>query len=86
MLGLAVQVSLAIRGGYVPEKFQNSNTKTGILAKLAKICSFSPLFAVFSSRIVKTANAKTKNNENRLYQGYQVPPKIKKAKFGHKQL
>ncbi len=26
-----VQVSLAIRGGYVPEKFQTTNTKTDIL-------------------------------------------------------
>ncbi len=26
-----VQVSLAIRGGYVSAKFQNANTKTGIL-------------------------------------------------------
>jgi hypothetical protein len=26
-----VQVSLAIRGGYVPDQFQNANTKTGSL-------------------------------------------------------
>ncbi len=26
-----VQVSLAIRGGYVPDKFQTANTKTGSL-------------------------------------------------------
>jgi len=26
-----VQVSLAIRGGYVPEKFRTANTKTGSL-------------------------------------------------------
>jgi hypothetical protein len=26
-----VQVSLAIRGGYIPEKFQIENNKTGIL-------------------------------------------------------
>ncbi len=28
---LTVQVSLAIRGGYVPEKFHTANTKTDIL-------------------------------------------------------
>ncbi len=27
----AIQVSLAIRGGYVPENFQTANTKTDIL-------------------------------------------------------
>ncbi len=28
---LEVQVSLAIRGGYVPDKFRTANTKTGSL-------------------------------------------------------
>jgi len=28
---MAIQVSLAVRGGYVPDQFQTENTKTGSL-------------------------------------------------------
>ena len=51
-----VQVSNVIGGGYVPDKSQIANTKTGILGLYnylrlisVKNCSFPSLFAVFES-------------------------------------
>jgi len=32
ILQTTIQVSLAIRGGYIPDKFQTGNTKTGSLS------------------------------------------------------
>jgi hypothetical protein len=60
---LKLQVSLAICGGYAPEKSQTVNTKTAILSQNLALCvaknsSFPSFFAVFVSV----------NNENRKYQ------------------
>ena len=58
-----LQISLAIRGGYVPDKSQTVNTKTNILRLIRLIqtenISFLLLFAVFESV----------NSQNRDYQG-----------------
>ena len=58
-----LQISLAIRGGYVPDKSQTVNTKTNILRLIRLIqtenISFPLLFAVFESV----------NSQNRDYQG-----------------
>ena len=72
---IKVQVSLAIRGGYVPYKSRTSNTKNSVLGLIyAKNSSFPSLFAVFgdflSPRIIKTAITKTANSEGRLYVNY----------------
>ncbi len=52
-LQIRVQVSLAIRGGYVPKKSSSANTKATVLslkqAKIAKKSNFPSLFAVFAS-------------------------------------
>ena len=60
-----VQVSLAIRGGYVSDKSKTLNTKTVILglnkANEAKNSSFALLFAVFES--VNSQNRKYQNRE-----------------------
>ena len=69
---LYVQVSLVIRGGYVPYNSRTANTKTSIFGLFyTKNSSFHSLFAVFgdflSLRIVKTANTKTANSKGRLY-------------------
>jgi hypothetical protein len=45
-----IQVSLAIRGSYAPEKSQTANTKIRIFCQIyAEIISLSLLFAVFTS-------------------------------------
>ncbi len=45
-----IQVSLDIRGGYVPEQSQTAITKTGIFSQIyAKISSIPSIFAVFVS-------------------------------------
>ena len=62
-IGFNLQISLAIRGGYVPDKSQTVNTKTNILRLIRLIqtenISFHLLFAVFESV----------NSQNRDYQG-----------------
>ncbi len=69
---LYVEVSLAIRGGYVPGKFSTVNTKTPVLSlkrlNLAKNGSFPSLFAVFKSANSqnRAANTKPANSEGRL--------------------
>jgi hypothetical protein len=49
-----IQVSLAIRGGYVPKKYQTANNKTGILgpnkANLDKKLQFSLVVRGFRVR------------------------------------
>ena len=45
-----IQVSLAIRGGYVPDKFQTENTQTNILGlNQPNKSSFPSLFTVFKA-------------------------------------
>ncbi len=66
-----MQVYLAIRG-YVPEKSQTANTKTGILAwnkaNLGlKLAVFHRYSRILCPRIIKIANNKTAKNEGRLY-------------------
>ena len=47
---VAKQVSLAFRGGYVPDEFHTPNTKTLILGlNKAKNSSFPSLFMLFES-------------------------------------
>jgi len=59
---IVIQVSLTIRGGYVPGKFSTANTKTPVLSlkrlNFAKNGSFPLLFTVFKSM----------NSQNRKYQ------------------
>jgi len=67
-----LQVSLAIRGGYVPEKSSTANTKTAILSliyrlKMLRMTVFPCYSRFLSPWIVKTANTKPANNEGRLY-------------------
>ena len=63
---MTVQVSLAICGVYVLEKFGSANAKISQKASY-DICCFSPFSG---SRIVEIA----RNNEGRLYSSFLVPP------------
>ncbi len=62
-----IQVSLAIRGGYVPGKFSTANTKTPVLSILLNMAVFPRYSRFLSPRIVKTTNTKPANSEGRLY-------------------
>ena len=66
-----IQVSLAICGGYVPEKLWSVNTKTAILGlNLWKFPCYLRVFTVFwpvNSQYCEYQIRKSENNEGRLY-------------------